>query len=187
MNSTPLIEFVLQEIVGGFEVSNPHAKNEALKECVKYLDSLNPVVATEYISFVAQLLQVSKSYINLGSSKKRIQPVAHFVKSTIEESIFLTMYLHMNNPKRDVRAWVDYTCPIEAWGDKELYKAIMAGEIDDRGMSKILVNSSVVELNIEQLMSLVKGKYRDYLKKSLKNSNSFDEILMINEKIKKVS
>lgn len=62
-NATPLIKYILFYIKKSYNLQNPHEKNNCLKECQSFLNSINPVIADEYTAFLANLLHVNIKHI----------------------------------------------------------------------------------------------------------------------------
>ncbi len=84
-----LVKYALQHIAAKFDMNNPLNKNEALKECIEFLVSLNnPLVANEYRSYLAQLLNIDISHINMNNApvqKKAPAPVQNNPSDAIYE------------------------------------------------------------------------------------------------------
>lgn len=58
----PLIDFVLESIVLGFDLSDPHAKERAFTEIKGYLEGLSPIIKDAYIPVASRLLGLASSF-----------------------------------------------------------------------------------------------------------------------------
>lgn len=71
-NPIPLIEYILFYIKSNFNLQNPHEKNKCLKECQAFLKTLNPVIADEYVAFLANLLHINPKHVSKTQKKQHI-------------------------------------------------------------------------------------------------------------------
>jgi DNA primase len=73
------IEFCLEHIISQYDTHNPVQKEVALKEAVKYLNTLSPMLQDEYKAYLSAILGVQERHI-------RIQQAPHSQPTTIEGS-----------------------------------------------------------------------------------------------------
>ncbi len=62
----PFIEFVLSQIIAGYNLRDPKAKEQALHEALGYLKTLSALLQEEYKPYLASRLGISPSLIRLG-------------------------------------------------------------------------------------------------------------------------
>ncbi|MDD2828371.1 MAG: DNA primase [Sulfuricurvum sp.] len=62
----PFIEFVITQTIGGYNLSDSHAKESAMHEIIAYLKTLSPLMQEEYRTFAASRLGISPSLIRLN-------------------------------------------------------------------------------------------------------------------------
>ncbi|CAA6806862.1 MAG: DNA primase (EC [uncultured Sulfurovum sp.] len=183
-NATPIINFVLISIRNKYNLvtsTNPYDKVNALKECLDYLRELNPIVASDYKPYVAELLGINEQELNFQKSKQVIQNNV-MQKSTSEDALLLTMY-HMPNWIQ----WCTSVCDIKAWFNQELYQSIVSHKVTQNMMSSLLLRDDIMQLSKEQFTALVKQKQKKFLLDLKKSTNDFSEIVSINNKLKEVS
>ena len=183
-NPTSIINFVLIEISRKYSVltsTNPHDKNNALKECVEYLKTLNPIIANEYVNYLSDLLSIDRRHIEIGETKKVNNNIL-VDKNKIEGSLLLTLYL---NPK--FTEWCLFTIDSRAWRDYTLLSQITTRNASESSMSSLSLREDVFELEWKQFVSVCKQKQKKFLLSIRENCTDFSEIIKINKKIKEVS
>jgi len=67
----PFIEFVLETVMGSYDLSHPRAKEQALQEATAYLQTLSPLMQEEYKRFLAARMGISPSLVRVGSQQVR--------------------------------------------------------------------------------------------------------------------
>lgn len=103
-NPQPFVEFVLQQIALGFDLSNPLQKEKALKESIQFLHTLSPVLQEEYKSFLAKTLSLPTHLIRIKGRTPTLSasiPGTHtqelsesvLIKSLIENHDFIDFTL----------------------------------------------------------------------------------------------
>lgn len=63
----PLIPFVLEKIVGQYDLHDPRAKEAGFGAVKQYIDSLSPIIKDAYIPLASTLLGLSSSFFGKGS------------------------------------------------------------------------------------------------------------------------
>jgi DNA primase len=73
----PFIEFVISEMISGYDLQDHKAKETALHENIAFLKTLSPLLQEEYRPFVASKLGISPSLIQVGRTNKNVaaQPI----------------------------------------------------------------------------------------------------------------
>lgn len=183
---TKLVQFVLENIAASYNLSDPYAKSEALRECTKYLAALNnPIVADEYTHVVAKLLDVDTRHMQVYETHAvtATQAVQSTPRATVEELLLYTMYT-----KPELVDSAVNICDDEAFIDRETYSALMQNKADDTLMGAILLKEDMVVLKAEQFNAMLKAKQKAHLmelKTTLQqNGAGMDEILRVNERMK---
>ena len=187
MRSEPLVHYVVRSIAGGYKLSDPYAKDEALKACVKYLNSLgNAMVAGEYVGFVAGVLGVDVQHVRLdGVSVHPPLENRDDKKVTAEELLLYSMY--------EKPHYVDIAvsiCDDEAFFDREKYVALLRNKQSEEMFASLLLRENVRVLGEKQFLHALRVKQRQYLtalKKELQSRGAgIDEILAVNDRMKRV-
>ena len=103
----PLIDYVLESIVLGFDLNDPHAKERAFTEIKSYLGGLSPIIKDAYIPVASRLLGVASSFFGKSSTLPKIanpqsqgaDDVAYLsiLKTILEEPISIDMVLSVMN------------------------------------------------------------------------------------------
>ena len=128
---TPLMKYALQHITAKYDMNSPLNKNEALKECIELLKSLNnPLIANEYKPYLAQLLSIDISHINIENPRPiQVPTPQNFLQgnSGIELNIIATAL-------EDIQALniITQHCIVELFEDhrSELSILLNGGDID---------------------------------------------------------
>ncbi|BCD67347.1 DNA primase [Nitratiruptor sp. YY09-18] len=91
----PFIQFVLETITKTYDLQNPKEKQKALFEGIEYLKTLPPLVAEEYRDYLAALLNILPSKVQLQPKKQQTtQPASLETRDAKELSIIKTMLVH---------------------------------------------------------------------------------------------
>jgi len=167
-----IIKYVLNYIIKKFNLSNAYTKNQALIECIKYLQTLNIIIANEYKEYLAKLLNIQSYHINLNqtiirkanlnikSSLSRADE--KFLKTLIEKPSYMDILF--NN--------LDY----EAL-DNKYFKALFENKNEEL-LRAIKVRDDIIVYNEKDFLTACKLKQRKYLENELKKlSSSFDDDL----------
>ncbi len=184
----PLIEFALQVIVLNYELTNPHLKNKALKECVDFLKSLNNLlIANEYKQYLANLLKIQVSHITLGQTQIEQQPSCRtqqngkkinraddkILKTILENPDFLD--IAMNN--------MDY----EVMSTNLVFVDIIDGKTDSSLLIPLKIREDVIIYNKTDFISACKLKQKSFLEEQLKklSQNTDDDVFLKMDRLQK--
>jgi len=179
---TDMIRFVLKELVAMHNVRSAHGKNDALKECVKYLNALpSELIAQEYVGYVSELLGVGMQHVQLGGRVQALPEVQMGVAS-MEQVLLYSMYEN----KRLVDVAIDIADD-EVWQEQKCYRALLENKSTPEMFASVLLQTDVQVLSESQFKDAVRIKQKSYLK-SLKSklqagSAGFDEIQKVNDRI----
>jgi len=160
------IKYVLQYIIKDFNISNAYEKKQALIECIKYLQTLNIIIANEYKEYLAKLLNIQSYHINLNQSIKKQDKLnikstlsranEKFIKTLIEKPQYMDILF--NN--------LDY----EALNNK-YFKALFENKNEEL-LRAIKIRDDIIVYNEEDFLTACKLKQRKYLEDELKKLNS---------------
>jgi len=173
------IEFVLQEIVSGYDLQDPKLKESALHEAVAYLKTLSPLMQEEYRLYTASRLGISPALIRLGRQKSDVSktPLQLSQHDIWELSLIKTV---LERP-HIVDMILDYIDPaIFQYHRSEFESALQKNETDPR-LSALLMNEQIRifegdEALRKELITFLIGHYNRELKKvTTQNTVSFDE------------
>ncbi|WP_394985367.1 DNA primase [uncultured Helicobacter sp.] len=75
--TTPVsfIEFVLEQIIIGFNLSDPLQKQQALNEITAFTKTLTPLLQAEYVPFIAQRLRIAPNLIKIHRQNTKQAPI----------------------------------------------------------------------------------------------------------------
>jgi len=175
-----IIKYVLNYIIKKFNLSNAYNKNQALIECIQYLQTLNIIIANEYKEYLAKLLNIQSYHINLNqniirkdninilteSTRHKKSPLSRadekFIKTLIEKPQYMDILF--NN--------LDY----EAL-DNKYFKALFENKNEEL-LRALEVRDDIIIYNEKDFLLACKLKQRKYLEDELKKlSSSFDDDL----------
>lgn len=96
-NPTPFIPFVIDYIIGQYDMANPQHKQQALKEINEFLKSLSPILQEEYQGLAARKLNVNAQLVQVQHfDNQRISNVNLSSIDIAELSIIKTILEDMN-------------------------------------------------------------------------------------------
>ena len=161
---TPLVKYVLNSIVNKYDMSDPYAKNSSLKEAIEYLKSLNNLlIANEYISYLAKLLNIKSIRINLGQTQIIQKPQIQYKNSCADDKFFKTLiekpeYLDFN--------LISKIC--ELMESNPIYKAIIDDDIDNEILIPLKIRDDIIIYNEVDFIAACNLKYKSFLEEQLK-------------------
>ena len=180
----PFIEFVLDEILSLFDLSNPKEKESCMAEGVSYLKNLSPLLQEEYKTYLASRLGglgVSPSLIKLNTQNGAntnaplVQRNTHkdmwelsLIKTVIEKPHFISQVLDVIDPS------------LLQFHSRE-FSFALASKIDAPELMAISVDESIVTLededalNAELITFLSRYYERELRKVNLAHNISFEE------------
>ncbi|MFY9075313.1 DNA primase [Malaciobacter mytili] len=163
---TPLIKYALKFITDGFDLSNPHSKNQALKECVDYLKTINLLIAEEHREFLSKLLNISSHHITLGQTQIQKEPTAYTTTNGLtkaDEKFFKTLV-----EKPDFVNLMFGNIDYEVYEHNKIFQAIMDDRLDDENLRPILIRDDIIVYDEEDFIQACKLKQKSYLSNELK-------------------
>ena len=102
-NPKPFIPFVIDFIISKFDISNPTEKQNALKETNEYLQTLSPIMQSEYSKNIASKLNINQNLVSVQNNVQRRAPVQlsqvdiselEIIKTVLENNKMLDIVLN---------------------------------------------------------------------------------------------
>lgn len=178
----PFIEFVLSEILSLYNLSDPKAKESALKDATAYLKTLSPILQEEYKSYLASHLGLSPSFVRIGSSGQFDNTNTHLIQKNShrdmwELSIVKTVleYPHL------IEQILDVLDPLLLQFHSQELTLALQGERDNPYLMSILVDDTIKslsnedDLRAELLIFLTRYYERELKKINLRSDISFEQ------------
>jgi DNA primase len=174
------IEFVLEEIISLFDLSNPKSKESAMNESIAYLKSLSPILQEEYKAYLASRLGVSPSFVRVNNniqnqSNPLIQKNSHkdmwelsLIKTILEYPHFIDQILDVLDPSLLMFHSQEFTLALQGQKDDPKLRAIM---IDD----SIIAIKDENALKSELLVFLTKYYNMELKKVNLQTNMTFEK------------
>lgn len=176
-----IIPFVLGQIIKSFDTHNHHQKNEALKECIVFLNTIKErVIAEGHRGLVAQMLDVDISFVTLGETKA--PQVTHEKKNIAEVSIIKSIIEDDTLGDIAVEVMDD-----EAMGMQREYHLALQKKHDE--LMEIIIDDTPV-YNRTQFTKAVSMQQRALLQKrqrAMAPNASIQEVQAIGKKIARLS
>ena len=114
------IEFVLERIIAGFNLSDPLQKQQALSEITAFSKTLTPLLQAEYVPFIAQRLRIAPNLIKIHRQNPKQTPIlAQDSQKHLAEGVLIRTLLE--NPEW-IHTAVEYLEPsvFESYGREYL-------------------------------------------------------------------
>jgi len=91
------IPFVIDYIIGTYDIKDPQNKQKALQETNEYLKTLNPIYQDEYARYIASRLNVNEKFIKVQKVNETRNNVNLYVEDNMEISIIKAI---LENPNK---------------------------------------------------------------------------------------
>lgn len=184
------IEFCLEHIISQFDTHNPIHKEQALKEAVKYLNTLSPMLQDEYKGYLSAILGVQERHVHIQQAP---QPQANIPQAQrrnediAELSIIKTL---LANPNMIDRILNVISSDIFQTHRQEL-DLVIGNEIEHPLLMGIDIRDDIMIYNdtdfTQQIIFLLRRHYNNELKKINAMTNlSLQEKSFIIRKIREV-
>jgi DNA primase len=178
----PFIEFVLDEILTLFDLSNPKEKESCMGEGVSYLKTLSPLLQEEYKTYLASRLGglgVSPSLIKVNQGFVQNAPLLQ--KNSHKDMWELTLIKTVLERPHLIDQILDVLDPSLLQFHPHEFSLALAGKTDAPELMAISVDESIVTLKDEdalnaELLTFLSRYYERELKKvNLAQNISFEE------------
>jgi len=174
LNPIPMIKYIINYIVNKYDLNNAYAKQDATKEVNEYLTSIEPLMATEYKQYSAQILQVELRFISLGSPV--VQNVNKFFDVDIVELMLIKTMIE-NDKLVDICLDV---LPVSSFKNytKE-FELLINKQKEDSILRAIEIRDDVKSYTNDEFLKVLKFKQKKELEIQLeiiKNSDETNEV-----------
>ena len=169
-NPLDIIKYSLNTITSNYNLLNAIEKTKALKECVDYLKTLNPIISNEYKGYLANLLNINSYHIVLGQTDMSNDEINIKSELTKADEKFLKTLIEKPDFMDILFGKVDY----EAF-DNKYFTAFFENDNEDILMP-IKIRDDIVIYNEQDFLHACKIKQKKYLENELKKlSNSIED------------
>lgn len=177
----PFIEFVLDEILSLYNLSDPKEREVCMQDAIGYLKTLSPMLQEEYKSYLASRLGLSPSFVrltnqtNTNHNKPLIDSSRHkdmwelsLIKTVLEHPEFVDQILDVLDPSLLQFHSSEFALALRG---EFSHPTLMAVSVDDQ--IKPLKNEEA--LKAELIAFLIKHYEREYKKVNLQTEISFEQ------------
>jgi len=180
----PFIEFVLDEILSLYDLSNPKEKESCMGEGVSYLKTLSPLLQEEYKTYLASRLGgmgVSPSLVKIHNNNQQNSNAPLMQKNSHKDFWELTLIKTVIEKPELLNQILDVLDPSLLQFHSREFSLALAGKTDAPELMSIIVDESIVvladeeALNAELLTFLSRYYERELRKVNLTQNISFEE------------
>ncbi len=180
----PFIEFVLDEILSLFDLSNPKEKESCMAEGVSYLKTLSPLLQEEYKTYLASRLGgmgVSPSLVKINTGHQNNQNMPLMQKNTHKDMWELTLVKTVIEKPHLINQILDVLDPSLLQFHSREFALALQGNTDAPELMSILVDEKIVVLEDEEALHaelitfLTRYYERELRKVNIANNISFEE------------
>ncbi|MDD5406505.1 MAG: DNA primase [Sulfurovaceae bacterium] len=181
----PHIEFVIEKLSSGYDLSNPKEKESAFGVIRSFLGGLSDVLQESYIPFAASTLGVSAALFGKGKKVQRLQTVSSQTKYDIEQLSLLKTLLEYPRLINDV---LDMIHPKMFGIYEEYFHAVISGDNEHQLVRQLLLNENAKVMSETDLQKALRNfliKYYKDKRKSIMMDNtvSMGRKILLNNKI----
>jgi len=180
----PFIEFVLDEILSLYDLSNPKEKESCMGEGVSYLKTLSPLLQEEYKTYLASRLGglgVSPSLVKVNTQTQQNSNAPLMQKNLHRDMWELTLIKTVIEKPQLVNQILDVLDPSLLQFHSREFSLALAGKTDAPELMSILVDETIVilkdeeALNAELVTFLSRYYERELRKVNIAHNISFEE------------
>ena len=180
----PFIEFVLDEILSLYDLSNPKEKESCMGEGVSYLKTLSPLLQEEYKTYLASRLGglgVSPSLVKITSNATTNQNAPLMQKNSHKDMWELSLVKTVLEKPHFINQILDVLDPSLLQFHSREFSLAIASKFDSPELMAISVDESIVTLNDEEALNaelvtfLSKHYERELRKVNLSQNIGFEE------------
>jgi len=177
----PFIEFVLDEIISLYNLSDPKSKELCMQEAAGYLKTLSAILQDRYKTYLAQRLGINPSFVKLtnqtnanynkppnDSSRHKDMWELTLIKTVLEHPEFIDQILDVLDPS------------LLQFHSHE-FAIALRGKFDDPSLMAISVDEQIKPLKNEEALKaeliafLTKHYEREYKKINMQKDISFEQ------------
>ena len=180
-DTKPFIEFVLDETISLYNLTNPKEKESAMNEATAYLKTLSAILQEEYKTYLASRLGVSPSFVRITNQNHQNQNAPLMQKNTHKDMWELCLVKTVLEYPQFINQILDVLDPSLLQFHSFEFSLALQGKTDDPNLMAILVDESVVALKDEEslkneLITFLSKYYERELKKvNLQTNIGFEE------------
>ncbi len=176
------IEFVLDELLSLYDLSNPKEKESCMAEGVAYLKTLSPILQEEYRTYLASRLGglgVSPSLVKLAPTSQKVAPLMQ--KNTHRDAWELSLIKTVLEAPELINQILDVLDPSLLQFHAREFAAALAGERNLPELMAIEVDESIRALKSEEalhaelIIFLTRYYERELKKVNIASNISFEE------------
>lgn len=177
----PFIEFVLDETLSLYNLSDPKAKEGAMHDGIGYLKTLSPMLQEEYKSYLASRLGISPSFVRLTNQTNANQNTQLVQKYLHKDMWELSLIKTVLEQPQLIDQILDVLDPSLLQFHSREFSLALQGRNDAPQLMAILVDEHIKALQDEEalkaeLVSFLSKHYERELKKvNMQTSISFEE------------
>ncbi|MCX6075407.1 MAG: DNA primase [Campylobacterales bacterium] len=177
----PFIEFVLDELLLGYNLSDPKAKEASMHEGIGYIKTLSAILQDKYKNYFAQRLGINPSYIKLTNQTNTTKNTLLMHKNTHKDMWELSLIKTVLEYPHHIDQILDVLDPSLLQFHASEFSLALQGYRDAPQLMAILVDDNINALQEEdalknELIAFLSKHYERELKKvNVQTSISFEE------------
>ncbi|MCK9453701.1 DNA primase [Sulfurimonas sp.] len=177
----PFIEFVLDEIISLYNLSDPKAKELCMQEAVGYLKTLSAILQDRYKSYLAQRLGINPSFVKLSNQTNTNYSKPVDDRSRYRDMWELSLIKTVLEHPEFVKQILDVLDPSLLQFHSHEFSLALKGSFDEPSLMAIAVDDQIKPLKNEEALKaeliafLTKHYEREYKKVNMQKNISFEE------------
>jgi DNA primase len=177
----PFIEFVLDEIISLYNLSDPKAKEACMQDAIGYLKTLSPLLQEEYKSYLASRLGVSPSLVRLTNQTNTNQNAPVIQNSSHRDMWELSLIKTVLEKPHLIDQMLDVLDPSLLQFHSYEFTLALRGKLDEPQLMAISVDEQIKPLKDEEALKneliafLTKHYERELKKVNMQSAISFEE------------
>lgn len=177
----PFIEFVLDEIISLYNLSDPKAKETCMQDAIGYLKTLSPLLQEEYKSYLASRLGVSPSFVRLTNQTNTNQNAPVIQNNSHKDMWELSLIKTVLEKPHLIDQMLDVLDPSLLQFHSYEFSLALGGKLDEPQLMAISVDEQIKPLKDEEALKneliafLTKHYERELKKVNMQSAISFEE------------
>lgn len=152
MRPVSFIEFVIEQIIAGYHLSDPLQKQQAFGEIMAFTKTLTPLLQAEYVPFIAQRLHISPHLIKIHRHNAQKATFTQDSQKHLAEGVLIRTLLE--NPEW-INIAVEYLEPnIFEYYSKEYLLLLQSQDIDQDIAQSPYFRPLLIDEHIKTLQTL---------------------------------
>jgi len=174
----PFIEFVLDEIIAQYNITNPKEKEKALFEVQEYLKTLSSLLQEEYKLYVASKLNINPSFVKV--SQQQFVPQQQMQQNSYKDMQELSFVKTMLEKPNLANIIIDFIDPSFLQFHTQEFLLALQQQVDTPQIMQILLDENVKVIEDEEQlkreigMFLMKYYNRELKKIQIRQDLSFE-------------